>query len=159
MDQNLIAPFDVVLDSSDALYTGDSGYNSSLCNAAKESDYFTRALPYAQKGSPVQLPLGSTAPLILSRENGTINAAANMYISPKTTLNLTNNLSEVYAKVDGSNQASIYADLSQATAATINQLRFAFQYQKFLEKDALYGSRYWEILKGHFGIEKQILID
>ena len=48
---------------------------------------------------------------------------------------------------------NLWADLSSATAATINSLRFAFQYQKMLEKDALFGTRYWEILNAHFGVQ------
>lgn len=44
------------------------------------------------------------------------------------------------------------ADLSQATAATINDLRLAFQTQKLLERDARGGTRYVEMLKAHFGV-------
>lgn len=44
------------------------------------------------------------------------------------------------------------ADLTQATAATINALRLAFATQRILEKDARFGTRYREILKGHFGV-------
>ena len=37
-------------------------------------------------------------------------------------------------------------------AATINQLRLAFQIQKLYERDARGGTRYIEILKSHFGV-------
>ena len=47
---------------------------------------------------------------------------------------------------------NIRADLSEATAATINQLRQAFQIQKMLERDARGGTRYTEIIKAHFGV-------
>ena len=47
---------------------------------------------------------------------------------------------------------NIYADLSQATAATINQLRQAFQVQKLYERDARGGTRYTEMIKSHFGV-------
>ena len=46
----------------------------------------------------------------------------------------------------------IFADLSTATAATINQLRQAFQIQKLLERDARGGTRYIEIIRSHFGV-------
>lgn len=46
----------------------------------------------------------------------------------------------------------MYADLSAATAATINQLRQSFQIQKLLERDARGGTRYTEILKAHWGV-------
>jgi Capsid protein (F protein) len=45
-----------------------------------------------------------------------------------------------------------YADLSEATAATINALRQAFQLQRLYERDARGGTRYTEILKSHFGV-------
>ena len=47
---------------------------------------------------------------------------------------------------------SLYADLSNATAATVNQLRLAIQTQRLFEKDARGGTRYTEILKSHFGV-------
>ena len=173
-DQNLITPFSVDKTSTgrlaqDTVNNYSIYYGSSLLIAAKDSDYFTRALPYAQKGSPVTLPLGDTAPLITSSvyqlkdATGTNsllkmqNAAgdlngnplgirSNSIVNGGSTGSWTDTTAGDIAKIN------LVADLSSATLATINQLRFAFQYQKFLEKDALYGTRYWEILKGHFGI-------
>ena len=52
----------------------------------------------------------------------------------------------------GTQMPGLYADLSQATAATINQLRQAFQIQKLLERDARGGTRYTEIVRSHFGV-------
>ena len=46
----------------------------------------------------------------------------------------------------------LYADLSNATAATINDLRLAFQTQKLLERDARSGTRYNETILAHFGV-------
>lgn len=50
------------------------------------------------------------------------------------------------------NRRPPYADLSAATAATINQLRQAFQVQRLYERDARGGTRYTEIIKAHFGV-------
>lgn len=47
---------------------------------------------------------------------------------------------------------SLYADLSDVNAITINDLRQAFQIQKLLERDARGGTRYTEILRSHFGV-------
>jgi len=47
---------------------------------------------------------------------------------------------------------ALFADLSEATAATINSLRQAFQVQKIYERDARGGTRYTELLKAHFGV-------
>ena len=52
----------------------------------------------------------------------------------------------------GTPVAGLYADLSQATAATINAIRVAFQVQKLLERDARGGTRYTEIIRSHFGV-------
>lgn len=160
-DQNLIPPFVINKTSNSLLYSGDSGYNSVLCKAAKESDYFTRALPYAQKGAPVSLPLGSKAPIIANGVTMT-DLGGQLRVDGYSGFNLlgTSTAAGQVELMSGTGtgtghyitKTNLVADLSTATAATINQLRFAFQYQKFLEKDALYGSRYWEILKGHFGI-------
>ena len=52
----------------------------------------------------------------------------------------------------GTPVAGLYADLSSATAATINAIRTAFQVQKLLERDARGGTRYTEIIRSHFGV-------
>lgn len=165
-DQNVISPLSIPLNGGTNTYfavdPNDSNagitYDSYCFKAAKESDYFTRALPYAQKGSPVTLPLGTTAPVTGGGSGLTFKSGGNN-TSNNLLADLTNGIdgprvggtasfvAGQLTSIDG-----LVADLSTATAATINQLRFAFQYQKFLEKDALYGTRYWEILKGHFGI-------
>lgn len=176
-DQNLITPIRIN-SSQNGISTylaqqGNSlfGYGSPLLKAAKDSDYFTRALPFAQKGAPVSLPLCSTAPIIKVGTDGLwlvknettgaitfaagdalqVSGSASVAAGATGTIGVRANGSNVNNSVS-LNVANYAADLSKATAATINQLRFAFQYQKFLEKDALYGTRYWEILKGHFGI-------
>jgi hypothetical protein len=46
----------------------------------------------------------------------------------------------------------LYADLGDATAATINDLRLAFQTQRLLERDARGGTRYNELIRAHFGV-------
>ncbi len=47
---------------------------------------------------------------------------------------------------------NLWAVETNPMAATINQLRMAFQIQKLYERDARGGSRYIEILKSHFGV-------
>ena len=48
--------------------------------------------------------------------------------------------------------SGMVADLTSATAATINQLRQAFQIQKLYERDARGGTRYTEIIRAHFNV-------
>ena len=50
------------------------------------------------------------------------------------------------------NEGGLYADLTTATAATINAMRLAFQTQKILERDSRFGTRYRELLYAHFGV-------
>lgn len=157
-DQNLIAPLAVNTgDTAGALIgaASDMAWSTDfILKAAKLSDYFTRALPYAQKGQAVSLPLGTSAPLVLSDSlyklgdagSGNIFTGVDIQNGGLTNQSLSaNGTNNLYTKV--------VADLSAATAATINDLRYAFQLQKLLEKDALYGTRYWELLKSHFGVE------
>ena len=76
----------------------------------------------------------------LSRTSGA-NATANLGLNSGTAGGVT------MKYYDG-----LYADLSAATAATINQLRQSFQIQKLLERDARGGTRYTEIIRAHFGV-------
>ena len=45
------------------------------------------------------------------------------------------------------NETGMRADLTSATAATINSIREAFQFQRVLERDARGGTRYVEFLR------------
>ena len=135
-DQNLVIPFNIYKSDGVGPVAADTTtsptsylhYNGPLLKAAKESDYFTRALPYAQKGSPVTLPLGATAPVgFIDDGNSTIPTGGAFGVFKQTVVNGFNQLragdsSGTY--MNGGN-TKIVADLSNATAATINQLRIS----------------------------------
>lgn len=124
----------------------------------KRQDYFTSCLPWPQKGPGVELPLGTFAPVIAS----SVGAAPNFHLgtnpSPVNLIGVTGSDAAKWTgvpAVDGIaawNNPALVADLSNATAASINSLRQAFQIQKLLERDARGGTRYTEIIRSHFSV-------
>ena len=156
-------------------YVTDAEKGGALLPVAKVHDYFTSALPEPQKGPDVMLPLGSSAPVVgngkaIGITNGTTEYGLAAYSG--------SNGSYIQGAVNAKNQnvgwngtygdkpgagaiglsengqnSNIYADLTTATAATVNQLRMAIALQQMYELDARGGTRYIEIIKNHFGVQ------
>ena len=160
-DENLQ---DSIIQSTDDLgdSNGDIEWNT-LLRRGKRHDYFTSCLPAPQKGAGVMLPLGGTAPVVGSTADVTAPSGYTLddsfdgvplQVASVFKNNLYDDL-KIY-KADGTDHmgdakaVALKADLSDATAATINSLRMAFQLQRMLEADNRQGTRYREVLLGHF---------
>jgi hypothetical protein len=132
----------------------------SILDRGKRKDYFTSCLPFAQKGDAVSIPLGTTAPVQSTDTDVLVWTAADG--GPRTLIiDPSNDAIEALGYTGGSVQGlrfynqntGLEADLSTATAATINALREAFTTQRFLERDLRSGTRYIELIKGHFNVD------
>lgn len=148
----------------------DNVANYTLLRRGKRHDYFTSCLPWTQKGTSVSIPLGTTAPLSgtipgwdsqlrTAASGGGVLGGVRQYSDasiPYTGRLLaddtTNTEGDRFLWNPAISLAGFTADLSTATAATINQLRQSFQIQKLLERDARGGTRYTEIVRAHFGV-------
>jgi hypothetical protein len=117
----------------------------------KRSDYFTSSLPWPQKGESVDLPLGTSADIHFHSDN---NADLTVWseVNDQYEYIGADAANAYFDGTIGPESHKLIADLSTATAATINQLRQAFQVQKLLERDARGGTRYIEIIRSHFGV-------
>jgi len=119
----------------------------------KRHDYFTSCLPWPQKGGvAVTLPLGQSAPIAIGTSGGTPQITVRDSANVNRNITVTTLGNPAFLPNAVGSGSPLFADLSQATAATINQIRQAFQTQRLLERDARGGTRYTEILRSHFGV-------
>lgn len=180
-DENLTDPLNIPVDDATVagvntgVYVTDVAKGGLPFKAAKYHDYFTSCLPAPQKGPDVTIPVAEAGnlpvvPLATRNDPSLFTNKMTAYRTDSsksaswvpcfnfpTGSKLSNN-SYPFSATGGYGDGDFYIDnlyaiqSGNAQAATINQLRLAFQLQKLYEKDARGGTRYIEILKAHFGV-------
>nr|UXQ88145.1 MAG: major capsid protein [Microvirus sp.] len=131
----------------------DVALEYQLLRRGKRHDYFTSSLPWPQKSDSgsVSIPLGTTAPIVTNAPQG-----EDVGIFATGTQNVfALDASSPFLQMSGSAGTlgnAMLADLTEATAATINQLRQSIAVQRLFEKDARGGTRYIEVIKSHFNV-------
>lgn len=139
-------------------------YPAPVC---KLHDYFTSALPAPQKGEAVKFSIIGDAKVVDKGDNVSASdlSKIKLYGVNNTLLDGTHTLcsnpfGQFAYKTDVLSgqgdtvplDVALVAKTSEMTMANVNDLRFAFQLQKMLEKDARGGTRYREYLQSHFGV-------
>ena len=163
-DQNVENPLDIE-------YMFNNAVLNKLHKVNKVHDYFTSCLPSPQKAGSVDVPLGELCPVLTGASDHSVktdttgSTYALRWTNAKTGETLAQNglymssnkstmlNSDSGATVSNSfaQPSNLYADLANATGASINSLRLAFALQRFAEKQGLGGSRYREVLKTFYG--------
>lgn len=150
-DQDLVS--EVAFDTASG---PDVTTNTLLLRAAWEKDYFTTCRPWEQKGPTVTLPIGTSAPVTVNTLRNVTQGGLNAF--PLQLVQGEDSGSGNQGAAGGKfpkgawNEGDIAeyigtADLSSATAATVNQLRLAMALQRYEEARARFGSRYTEYLR------------
>lgn len=183
MDQNNDPDFEA-FSATDAfasnyvyLYDGDNSQNviagssywtqfdfdcsTRLADRAWQHDYFTSALPWAQKGDDVYIPLSNMPvkpafnentnqynPLVAIDMNGNPTGSGALSIGGSGTLRMNTTVDISLGGQYATNEMDFYEG-----DGTINNLRRAFALQSWLEKNARGGTRYTESILVHFGVQ------
>lgn len=155
-DQDLVSELTI-----DTTSGADTTTNITLQKAAWEKDYFTVSRPWEQKGTGVTIPLGTVAPVRGKDQDTRIHTEADATerilqgTSGSTAIQQSGAAfgatSHLRFNTDSA-KVGLEADLTNATAATINDLRVSFALQKYMENRARYGSRFTEYL-AYLGIK------
>ncbi|AXL15354.1 major capsid protein [Microviridae sp.] len=158
-DQNLQDEIFVPLVPGDNVAYEEDFQAGSLQKRAWRHDYFTSALPFAQKGDAVTLPLIQGGPVPVT-DSGVNNNDILRSAVDGSIITAPSNLETITGgglTADGTTSAyldpngNLEVDINNE-AADINTLRRAFRLQEWLERNARGGTRYIENILAHFGV-------
>lgn len=158
----------------------DSNVYDSILYRCWRKDYFTSALPFQQRGTSPALPISGVLPVnftnfainnpsLLSTNTTPSGIPLSLRVKLANNVDIANNGNVEWGsdtpfridsqpssvnKLSGTFDSSTSATVDLANAATfdVNQIRTAFQVQKWLERNARGGVRYTEYLRSHFGV-------
>lgn len=157
-----------------------NNYMGQLPKVAKMHDYFTSCLPSAQKGDPVTFGVNSgLVPVGASSRSHNVGrdvalrvnvvgdggsdpigsaggvlayGAGDSALNPNRPSRVVGMTSSEIPNSEGFSFSNLWLDSSALQSISVNELRYAFQTQKMLERAARSGSRFVEYLKSSFGV-------
>jgi hypothetical protein len=136
------------------LITEVSLTNEDILQRAWGRDYFTASLPWQQRGTAPALPISGTIDI----DGQDANIVVDNVTDSTDFVIRTQSTNNVYLSGSPSGSDSmrwvdpqLEVDLSGATTFDIADLRLSVQIQKWMERNARAGVRYFEFLQSHFG--------
>ena len=176
-NQNYIPPLEINMAGITITYDPTDVTKGGLVkNSMKFHDRFTSGVPAPERGEPVPVPLGTSAPvrgydnaamLLQAYNNETItggimssndnSGAVGQYFRPDPQSVFGQNMLVNIVSKESGKESGIYADIADAVSAALSAQRLAIATNHILEKLAMYGGRYREIIRACWGVESSDL--
>lgn len=178
-NQNYIPPLPINYEGTTITFNPEDVTKGGLVkNSMKFHDRFTAGLPAPERGEPVPVPLGTSAPVygMKKKDGKTYAMQMETYDHQLKYLNATNGfnnevnlralpvhqgetniVTKENAKLTAAGMTTVYADLASAVSAALSAQRLAVATNHILEKLAMYGGRYREIIRACWGVESSDL--
>jgi len=150
-DQNLTDPIEFSKGSGQ-VSGSPLGELVQLRKRCWEKDYFTSALPWAQRGAEVLIPIEGEADFTYKNRSDVFRSSDGIAVNGSLTATSVGPTDGVFAVGGSAARLENIDEIDfQNTSVTINDLRRSIALQKWLEVSARGGARYTEQLRSHFG--------